>query len=210
MKLLIIDDHPVVRAGLKRLFPDGMNIDMHDVAHSRDALGAFRTIRPDIVVLDINLAGVGGIEVLKRLLSDDPKAKILVFSMHIEPIYATHALQAGALGYVSKSAPPEEIIQAIESVGKGESYIERQIAQELALRAIPGKRGGADDANALSAREIELLRLLASGKKLAEMASIVGVSYKTVANSLSLLKTKLGVARTSDLVHFAIRAGIST
>lgn len=210
MKILVIDDHPVVRAGLRRLLPDAAQIEIREVAHSRDALAAFRTERPDLVVLDINLAGVGGIEVLRRLISDDPKARVLVFSMHVEPIYATHALQAGALGYISKSAPPDEIVVAIERVAMGESYIEHQIAQELALRNIPGKRASTTEGEPpLSAREIELLRLLAEGKSLTEMASIIGISYKTVANSLSLLKSKLGLARTSDLVHLAIRSGIS-
>lgn len=209
MKILIIDDHPVVRAGLRRLLASTMEIEVREIADGREALAAYREQRPDLVVLDINLVDCGGIELLRRLIAEDPKARVLIFSMHAEPMYATQALQVGALGYISKSAPPDEIVVAVERVGKGDSYIEHQIAQELALWHMPGKRGENENQPSLTPRDVELLRLISQGCSLTEMASSIGVSYKTIANSLSLLKQKLGVQRTSELVHIAIRTGIS-
>ena len=137
----------------------------------------------------------------------DPAVRSLVFSMHAEPIYATQALRAGALGYVSKIAPPNEIVDAIRSVAAGQVYIDRQVAQELALSSIAGSEPSSQAALTLSPREAELLKLLGEGRSLAEMADAIGVSYKTVANALTSLKSRLGVSNTSELVRLAIKRG---
>jgi DNA-binding NarL/FixJ family response regulator len=205
----MIDDHPVVRAGLRRLLASAMEIDVREVTDSREALSVYRDQRPNLVVLDIDMAACGGIEVLTRLIAEDANARVLIFSMHAEPMYATQALQFGALGYISKGAPPDEIIVAVQRVSNGDSYIEHQIAQEMALRNIPGKGGGAGGVPALTRRDVELLKLVSQGASLTEMAATIGVSYKTIANTLSALKMKLGVSRTSELVHIAIKNGIS-
>lgn len=209
MKLLLVDDHAIVRAGLKRLLAVIPGLELREAANGRDALTMFRDERPDVVLLDINLPGIGGLELLRRLVLDRSDARVLVFSMHSEVIYARQCLQAGAVGYISKAAPPDEIIEAVRQVAKGNRYIERQIAQELALQAVEGGTAATDATPELTARDVELLRLLSQGRSLNEMATEIGVSYKTVANTISLIKTKLGVTRTADLMRIAIKTGIS-
>jgi two-component system, NarL family, invasion response regulator UvrY len=210
MKLLLVDDHAIVRAGLKRLLAIIPGVELREAANGRDALTLFREEKPDVVLLDINLPGIGGLELLRRLVLENRDARVLVFSMHSEVIYARQCLQAGALGYVSKGAPPDEIIEAVRQVAKGNRYIERQIAQELALRVVEGGPAATTTEPDLTARDIELLRLLSQGRSLTEMANEIGVSYKTVANTISLMKSKLGVSRTADLMRIAIKTGISS
>ncbi|HZC17643.1 MAG TPA: response regulator transcription factor, partial [Caulobacteraceae bacterium] len=129
--------------------------------------------------------------------------KILVLSMHAEPLYARRALEAGAAGYASKNIAPHELLTAVRRVADGRRYVEAEIAQALALGA------AAEALDALSVRELEIMRLLAAGSSLAEIAAALGVGYKTVANTLTLIKSKLGMARTADLVRLAVDAGIS-
>lgn len=210
MKLLLVDDHAIVRTGLKRLLSVLPGLELREAANGRDALTVFRNERPDVVLLDINLPGIGGIELLRRLVLENREARVLVFSMHSELIYARQCLQAGAVGYISKGAPPDEIVEAVRQVAMGNRYIEHQIAQELALRVVEGGTAASDPTSDLTARDIELLRLLSQGRSLAEMATEIGVSYKTVANTISLIKTKLGVSRTADLMRLAIKTGISS
>jgi DNA-binding NarL/FixJ family response regulator len=206
MKLLIVDDHPVVRAGLQRLLAAAPQVEIREVASGQEALGAFREFRPDLVVLDLNLPGIGGLEVIGRIRAEDAKARILVLTMHDNPLYATRALQAGAKGYVSKQAPPDQILEAIGRVAAGHGYIEHEIAQEIALANI---HAPADPLKALSPRDLEILRRLGDGASLPEIADAIGISYKTVANHCSQLKAKLGAARTADLIRIAITSGIS-
>jgi DNA-binding NarL/FixJ family response regulator len=199
VKLLLVDDHPIVRAGVRRLLAVVPDIEVVEAADGRAALAAFRQDKPDIVVLDLNLPGIGGIELLRRFVLEE--ARVLIFSMHAEPLYVTNAIQAGAMGYVSKTAPPDEILEAVTKVAAGGRYIEREIAQELALSGQPQPQ--------LTPRDIEILRLLAKGDRLGEIATTIGVSYKTVANTVSLIKTKLGAGSTTELVRIAIESGLS-
>jgi len=202
VKILVVDDHAIVRDGLARLLAaDGDHAVSH-AADGREALALARTLRPDLIVLDLNLPGLGGLELLRRLVQAD-HAKILVLSMHAEPLYARRALDAGAAGYVSKNVAPGELLAAVRRVAAGGRYVEAEIAQALALG------DGAESLDALSPRELEMMRLLANGASLAEIAAALGIGYKTVANSLTLIKSKLGVTRTADLVRLTIDRGIS-
>jgi DNA-binding NarL/FixJ family response regulator len=149
---------------------------------------------------------MSGIEVIGRLRIENPKARILVLSMHDNPLYVTRILEAGASGYVSKNAPPEQLLEAIRRVAAGHPYIEHEIAQELALWNI---RGPAQPLKQLSPRDVEILRLLADGSSLTEIARALGVSYKTVANQCSQLKAKLATPRMADLIRVAISSGLS-
>ena len=205
MKLLIVDDHPVVRAGLCRLLAGEPRVDIREAATGEAALGMFREFRPDLVVLDLNLPGLGGLEVIARIKVEDAKARILVLSMHDNPMYVARVLQAGAKGYVSKNAPPDQTLEAIRRVAAGHSYIEHEIAQELALRNV---HASWDPLKDLSVRDLEILRRLGDGASLPEIADAIGISYKTVANQCSQLKAKLGAARTADLIRMAISSGI--
>jgi DNA-binding NarL/FixJ family response regulator len=202
MKILIVDDHAIVRDGLSRLLGADGDHEVKLAASGREALALARSFRPTLVILDLNLPGLGGLELLRRLVAIEA-GKILVLSMHAEPLYARRSLEAGAHGYVSKNAAPDELLTAVRRVAAGGRYVEAEIAQALALGA------GAETLNALSPRELEIMRLLAAGSSLAEIAEALGASYKTIANTCTLIKSKLGVARTADLVRLAIETGVS-
>jgi len=205
MKILIVDDHPIVRAGLRRLLTAEPEIEICEATSGRDALSVFRKLQPKLVILDLNLPDVGGLEVLARLKAANPDASVLVLSMHDDETHVTRALRAGAAGYVTKNAPPEELLKAIRLVAGGGTYIEREIAEGLIFASI---RASPDPLQDLSSRDIEILRQLATGRTLSQIADTVGIGYKTVANTCSRIKTKLGVASTADLIRVAIRAGL--
>ena len=204
MKVLLVDDHAIVRDGLKRLLATAIAADIFEAADGREALAILRRETVDLVVLDLNLPGLGGIELLKRVVQASP-ARVLIFSMHAEPLYVTRALDAGAAGYISKNIAPDELLTAVQRVAGGGRYVEQEIAQQLALGS------GATDQGLgqLTARELEIMRLLGQGRSVAEIAAVLGLGYKTVANTLSLMKIKLGVARTADLVRLAVATGVS-
>jgi two-component system, NarL family, invasion response regulator UvrY len=204
--VLIVDDHPIVRSGLRRLLSAEPQLDIVETANGQEAIAAFKERRCDLVILDLNLPGISGLEVLARLRAENPKVRVLAVSMHDNPLYVTRVLEAGACGYVSKSAPPEELLEAVRRVAAGSSYIEHEIAQELVLWNIHGSPGPLKQ---LSPRDVEILRLLADGSSLTEIARTIGVSYKTVANHCSQLKAKLAAPRMADLIRVAISSGLS-
>ena len=206
MKILVVDDHPIVRDGLRRLLADNVNTDLRDAATGKEALSVFREWRPDLVIVDLNLPGFGGLELINRMMLERADARILVLSMHDDPIYASRALQAGAAGFVSKNAAPAQILDGIERVARGQAYLGHELAQELALF---GVRTSAHPLKDLSRRDLDVLRLLAEGYGLQQIADDLGLSYKTVANNCSQLKVKLGVKRTADLVRIAVVNGLA-
>ena len=205
VKILIVDDHPIVRSGLRRLLTVEPEIEVREAANGREALSVFGEQRPTLVILDLNLPGVGGLEVLSRLKAIDPDARILVLSMHDDQIHVTRALQAGAAGYISKSAPADELLEAIRRVAGGLTYIEHEIAEELVFSQI---RAASHPLKDLSSRDLEIMRLLAEGCTLPQIADALGLSYKTAANSCTRIKARLGAASTADLVRIAIRTGL--
>ena len=200
MKLLLVDDHAVVREGVRRLLSMSIEATILEAKTGREALSVFRAETPEVVILDLNLPGSGGLDLLRRLLIEDPKTRVLIFSMHTTPLYVARALQAGAKGYVSKSAGAEELVEAIRQVMNGGRYVERELASELAVNAF----GSDESGKALSARELDIMRLLAKGKGLSDIADALGISYKTVANTCTAIKHKLLVERTSDLIRVAV------
>ncbi|MBV8399646.1 MAG: response regulator transcription factor [Acetobacteraceae bacterium] len=203
--MLLVDDHAVVRAGLRNLLESTLVAEIVEADNGRDALGRLRQDRPHLVMLDLNLPGVGGLELLRRMLLEDKTVRILVLSMHGEPMYAARALEIGARGYLSKNASAEELLAAIRRVSEGGRYIENEIAQELALQKVSPGCGLGD----LSERDLEIMRLLAEGLNLAEIADALGLGYKTVANNCSSIKAKLGVTRTNDLIRLAMTLGVA-
>jgi DNA-binding NarL/FixJ family response regulator len=205
LRLLVVEDHPIVRSGLRRLLAAEGQPEIAEAANGQEAIARFREFRPDLVILDLNLPGISGVEVLGRLRVENPKVRVLVISMYDNPIYVARILEAGALGYVSKNAPPEQVLEAVRRVAAGRSYIEPEMAQELAISNI---RSPSDPLSRLSPRDIEILRLLADGSSLTEIAEAIGVSYKTVANQCSQLKAKLATPRTADLIRVAISSGL--
>jgi DNA-binding NarL/FixJ family response regulator len=200
MKVLVVDDHVIVREGVRRLLAPMPEFIVTKAPTAREAATAFRSNRPDVVLLDLNLPNGSGLELLRRLLAEDKAAKVLIFSMHGEPLYVARALDAGARGYVSKSAPASELIAAIQKVAAGGHYVEHEIAAQLVVRRFSNDVSF----DRLTTREADIMRQLGEGKSLAAIASALGVTYKTVANSCTIIKSKLGAERVADLIRLAI------
>jgi two-component system, NarL family, invasion response regulator UvrY len=203
VRILLVDDHAVVRAGLRRLLAMVSQDEILEAATGREGLAIARAQSLDLIVVDLNLPELGGVELVARLrqISTTP---ILVLSMHAEALYVTRALNAGAQGYLSKNASPDELLTAIRKVGAGGRYVEQEIAQTLAVQtsASPGSLAQ------LAPRELEILRHLAAGKSLSEIALALGLGYKTIANNCTAIKSKLGVSRTADLLRLALEANL--
>ncbi len=202
MKILVVDDHVVVREGVRRLLGAIPRAEIHEAATAQEALAIFRKEQPSVTVLDINLDGSSGLELLQRLRGEQKGARIVMFTMHAEPSYAARAIRAGAMGYVSKSAAADELVTAVKRVAEGEKYLNRELASDLVFAPAHSE----DPFNNLSNREVEILRLLGDGKSLSQIASTFGIAYKTVANSCSRLKIKLGLDRTADLIRISIES----
>ena len=206
VRVVLVDDHAVVREGYRRLLERTEDISViAEVANGQDAYRVVCDLQPDVTVMDINLPGVGGIEAVRRIVAHSPDAKILMFSMHEDSVFSSRALQAGARGYVTKSAAPDVLVEAVRLVAQGKLYISHEMAQELAAQMLPGRKTPID---ALSAREFEVFRLLVAGHSLPEIAKILFLSYKTVANYQSSIKHKLDVSNTAQVVRIALSHGL--
>jgi DNA-binding NarL/FixJ family response regulator len=155
--------------------------------------------------MDISLPGASGIEAMRRMIAREPGAKVLMFSMHEEAIFATRAFQAGALGYVTKASAPEVLVEAVRTVAQGKRYMSPDMAQTLALLSVSG---GEASLSALSNREFEVMRLLVAGDTIAMIAEKLQLSAKTVANHQSAIRQKLGVETSAQLVQVAQRSGV--
>ncbi len=207
MRILIVDDHAIVRAGLRRMLTEEVRLELREAASGKEAIGICRDWRPDLVILDLNLPGLGGLELIKRLRMEEEAPRILVLSMHDDPLHAMRALQAGAAGYVGKTAAPAEILEGIRRVGEGRNYVAPPLAQELALFSA---RTPAHPLADLSPRELEILRLLGEGRSLQQIADALGLGYKTIANSCGQIKSKLGVQRTAELIRIAVENKVAS
>jgi DNA-binding NarL/FixJ family response regulator len=182
-----------------------MDSEILEAATGEEALLRLRQHRPDLILLDLNLPGVGGLELLRRMRDEATDIRIVVLSMHAEPLYVRRAMELGASGYLSKNASADELLTAVRRVTGGDRYIESEIAQELALLAV-SKVNVLQD---LTERDLEVMRLLAQGMSLVELAETLGLGYKTVANTCTQIKAKLGVRRTNDLIRLAMTLGIT-
>ena len=204
MNILIVDDHAIVRAGLRRLLRGLFDGEILEAATGREALSLARGHPLDLILLDMNLPELGGLELLSRLSAVTPNLPVLVLSMHAEPLYVTRAMEAGARGYVSKNIAPEELVTAIKQVASGGRYIEGELAKALVLNPAPA----IEPLQQLTPRDLEIIRLLARGRSLSEIADALGLGYKTIANTCTQIKAKLGVNRTADLVRVALESKI--
>ena len=203
MNILLVDDHAIVRDGLRRLLASAVGATIHEAGGGREAVGVALSQKLDLIVLDLNLPELGGLELLQRLIQIDA-APVLVLSMHAEPLYVTRAMAAGAHGYLSKNASPDEVVAAVRRIAAGGRYVEADLAQALALQPLAPPHA----VDQLSARDLEILRLLAGGKSLGEIAEALGIGYKTVANTLSMMKAKIGARGTAELVRVALEADL--
>ncbi|PPD45948.1 MAG: DNA-binding response regulator [Methylocystis sp.] len=202
MRVLIVDDHPIIVAGCGAMLSSEGDIEVFDARDAETGLAAFLAHRPDVTVVDISMPGVSGLELTRRILETDAEARIVVFSMNDDPIFAARAIEAGAKGYVTKNDDPYLLLQAVREVGEGGVFLMPRIANQLAFE----KSGGAavSPLAALTARELEILRMLGAGLGMAEIADATQVSYKTIANSCSIMKRKLGARTPMELMKIAL------
>lgn len=203
-KVLIIDDHPIVLQGCRRMLEDVGVTDVIEAGDARSGYHLFSGKRPDIVIVDLGLqdSGLGGLELIRRIRTDDIDVRILVFSMHSDPVIVARALQAGASGYVVKDTSPENFIEAFKKVRLGMRYLSDDLAMRVAFTNTPGRQNPLAD---LTPRELQTLSLLAEGKPYNRIAAELNVSYKTVVNVCSQLKQKLNVENLPELIRIAVQ-----
>lgn len=202
IRVLLVDDHAVVREGYRRLLDTTPDVEV--VAEAGDVPQAYAEYlgkQPEIVVLDISLPGASGFELMRRILARDPAAKILVFSMHEDPVFIARALDGGALGYLSKASAPELMREAVIAIANGQQYLPPPLAKALAgHRTLAGR----SQFECLTEREFEILRLMGAGRSAGEIANLLHVSSKTVANYQTAIRHKLGADNLRDLVRLAL------
>jgi DNA-binding NarL/FixJ family response regulator len=204
--ILLVDDHAIVREGYRALL--AKQPDMQLLAEAADGATAYKLFKeysPDVVILDISLPGMGGLEVISRIKQRCQQARILAFSMHQNPIFALQTTQAGALGYVTKSSPPEVLLQAIREVYARRISLSPDITHLLALEKIGNQQHLLES---LTAREFEILRLLVTEHSPDEIATLLNISAKTVCNCHYLIKRKLGVSSDIELTRLAIKLNV--
>jgi DNA-binding NarL/FixJ family response regulator len=208
ISVMLVDDHAVVRAGYRLLLSQTGNIAViSEAARGEEACQLYVDVQPDVVVMDINLPGIGGLASIRRILARDPSARILAFSVHDEPLYVSRSLEAGARGYVTKSCAPEILIEAVLKVARGATYVDPDIAQRMVVQSATGS-DPATLLSALSAREFDIFLLLVKGLTTREVADELCLSYKTVANYICLVKDKLNVNTTAEMTRMAYEHGI--
>jgi two-component system, NarL family, invasion response regulator UvrY len=201
MRVLIVDDHPIVASGCRALLAGEPDIVVLEASDAESGERVFLAEQPDVCIVDINLPSVSGFELARRMLAHSSSARIVMFSMNDDPVFAARAIEAGAKGYVSKSGDPSHLVEAIYEVSQGGTYLPPSIARSIAFAGPSLIR---NPLSKLTAREIEILRLLGTGKSLSEIAWLIQVSYKTIANTSSVMRQKLGVRSSAELVRLAI------
>lgn len=208
IRVMIVDDHAVVRQGYRRLLEEHGNIEV--VAEAADAAAAyteFKRTAPGVVIMDITMPGRGGIDAIRHIRQWDAAARILVFSMHANAAYALQAFRAGAKGYVTKSSDPELLVTAVKNVARNKPALCPEISEALAASRLEDDAAALDS---LSPREFEILRLILDAKSTEEIAQAFNLAPKTVANYHYAIKSKLGVTSDIDLVYFCMRHGLVT
>jgi DNA-binding NarL/FixJ family response regulator len=207
ISVLLVDDHPIVRQGYRRVLES--QDDLHVVAEAdsaTEAYAAFKAHDPDVIVMDISMPGASGLEAIRNIRSRNPRARILVFTMHNEAVLVKSAFNAGASGYVTKSSEPSAVVNAIRSVARGERAMSDDVAHVLAEESLSPTGSALDQ---LGEREIEILRQLAAGATTEQIASQLNLSVKTVQNYHYLIKTKTGARTDAQLVRLAASCGLT-
>jgi two-component system, NarL family, invasion response regulator UvrY len=205
--VLLVDDHAVVRVGYRRLLErDAQILVVGEAADAAEVLRLDTELKPDVIVLDIALPGVSGIEILRRVLALRPDACVLMFSMYEDGIYAARAIHAGARGYVSKASAPDLLVAAVRAVADGQRYLSPDVKMAIAQQSSQANELAA----ALSTRELEVLRLLTQGYGVEEIGERLGLSPKTAANHQSAIKQKLGVNSALQLILIAQQYGFTS
>src|ERR1700716_4619728 len=205
-RVLIVDDHPVVLSGCRSLFASDPSIKIDEASDEKSGHRAYLSRKPDVTIIDINLPDLSGFELMRRIRKGDPGARISMFSMNDDPAFVVRAVELGAQGYVSKGDDPRVLVKAVRKVAAGDNFISPQLAEAVTFSGAAIK---ANPASQMTERELEILRLLGRGHKIVEVAEALEISYKTVANTTSLLKQKLGAKNHSDLIRIAVEMGLN-
>ena len=207
VRVLVVDDHTIVREGLKRILADAPELQVAgEAASGTEAIRLVREGRWDVMLLDVSLPGANGLEVLRAVKEHDPKLQVLVLTMYPEDQYALRMLRAGAAGYLTKEGAPGQLVTAIRKVAGGGKYISPAVAEKLAWE-LEGKKRAATHEE-LSNREFEILRLIASGKTVSQIAQDLHLSVKTVSTYRMRLLMKLHMKSNAELTHYAIKGGL--
>lgn len=204
IRVLLVDDHPVVRTGLRRLLEVNQGMVVAEAGSGEDAVRLYQETCPDVVVLDLAMPGIGGLETARRILVHDGEARILVFSIHDNEAMLSRALKAGVSGYLAKQSAPATLLEAVHAVAQGKMFID----PDLVGRAIGAGRGGLLER--LTPREFEVFRLLAEGHSVNEIAGILSISPKTAGVHHTRIMHKLEVNTSVQLVRLALRHGVIT
>lgn len=206
LSVMVVDDHPALRAGLRSLIESdaGLRV-LLDVASGEAAYGEYRALRPDVVVMDLSMAGFGGIEAIRRIRSVDPQVAILVYTVHDSRVLLERAFEAGALGFVTKGSNVDSLLLGIRTVAKGQSLVSPDMVPTLIQRQ---RSPESVPFGTLTQREFQVFWLLSEGQSLAECARILHLSSKTVSNHVTQIKLKLGVASLAEMARLAIRLGL--
>ena len=204
--IVLVDDHAVVRAGVRRLLEQEPLFEVIGEAESGEkAYQIFGELKPDVMVMDLSMPGMGGLEAIRRILMRYEKAKILVLSMHEDLSFANQALKLGAKGYLIKNTLADDLVKSIETVSNGDIFLSAEIAKKMAMQSISGDK---DPIHELSAREFEIFRLLAEGLDIDGIASTLNISSKTVSNYQTMIKQKLDINSPVELIRYAIKTGV--
>jgi len=207
VKVLLVDDHELVRTGIRRLLDDFDDIEVIAEAESgEEAITLVRKLRPQVVLMDVNMPGIGGLEATRKLTQIDVNVKVIVVTIHLDEPFPTRLLQAGASGYLTKGCAVSEIVEAIRQVGKGKRFIGSDVAQQLAMTMLPGSDKSPFDA--LSQRELQVMLMVTQGQKIQEIADKLCLSPKTVSTYRYRLFEKLEVKSDVELTHLAMRHGM--
>jgi two-component system invasion response regulator UvrY len=206
INVMLVDDHAVVRMGFKLLLEAAPDVKVVAEAESGEqAVKMYGEIQPDVVVMDITMPGIGGLEAIERIMAKDPNARILVLSAHEDSVHPKRVLNAGALGYLTKRSAPEELIKAIRTVAGRKMYLEANVAQQMALQQLSGEKNPVD---VLSAREFEVFMALAMGKSTNEIAETLCLSPRTIGTHLYNIKQKLNAGNQAEISLIAMRSGL--
>ena len=204
--IVLVDDHAVVRAGVRRLLEQEALFDVIGEAESGEkAYQLFGELKPDVMVMDLSMPGMGGLEAIRRILMRHERARILVLTMHEDLSFANQALKLGAKGYLIKNTLGDDLVKSIQTVSRGEVFLSDEIAKKMAMQSILGEQ---DPIHELSAREFEIFRLLAEGLDIDAIAATLNISSKTVSNYQTMIKQKLNINTPVELIRYAIKAGV--
>ena len=205
IRVMLVDDHALVRMGFRMLLADAQVEVVAEAGDGEQACQEYPRAQPDVVVMDLSMPGMGGLEAVRRLLAQDPKARILALSAHEDTAHPRRVLRAGALGYLAKRSAPEALITAVRAVAAGERYVDPETAQALAVAQIEGEDSPAD---LLSEREFSVFIQLARGASVAQIAENLKLSASTVGTHLYHVKQKLRAGNQSELTLVALRWGL--